>query len=63
MERLKELIEAIEKANYMDAGQTRELFNINNSLFPDLKEFGTGCSSCRTRVFNRLKTYINKEAK
>jgi hypothetical protein len=60
IERLRELIEAIDKANYMDAGQTRELFNINNELFPDIKEFGTGCASCRARVFNRLKGYINK---
>jgi hypothetical protein len=62
--KLNDLMISIGDSNYVDAAQTRELFNINNVLYPHLREFGSGCSDCRIRVYNRLKAHwlnINKK--
>jgi hypothetical protein len=62
--KLNDLMISIGDSNYIDAAQTRDLFNLNNIIYPDLKEHGTGCSSCRIRVYNRLKAHwlsINKK--
>ena len=39
--------------------QCRELFNIHNEIYPDIKEWTMGCSSCRERVHNRMKDFWN----
>lgn len=57
LKRVGDLIESIGTTNYTDAHQTNEMFNLNNLIFPNLKEFGKSCSTCRLRVYHRLKSY------
>jgi hypothetical protein len=33
------------------------MFNLNNAIFPDLKEWTPSCGACRERVYNRLRDY------
>jgi hypothetical protein len=55
--RVDNIMIEIGETNYSNSEQTTELFNLNNIIFPNLKEFGVSCSSCRSRVYNRLKEY------
>lgn len=58
-QKLGELISSI-KSNYADNNQTELLFIYHNRLFPNQQEHTKSCSSCRERVYNRLKEYNNK---
>lgn len=37
--------------------QTTRLFNLNNQLFPDLKEWNRSCPACRERVYKRMREW------
>jgi len=58
----------IEAYNFMATLDGRErasaeeiqiLFNLHNEQFPDIKEFGTYCDSCVSRVYSRMKDWRN----
>lgn len=55
--RLNNIMLEIGDTNYSNSQQTQELFNLNNLIYPDLKEYSTYCGACRGRVYNRLKRY------
>lgn len=57
IEQLKVLLEELEGKNTINKEQTDRLFNIHNLIFPNIKEYGRSCVSCRSRVYNRLKNY------
>jgi hypothetical protein len=42
-----------------DNSETKELFLLYNYRFKP-RETGTGCSGCRSRVYNRLLKYYNE---
>ena len=52
-----EFINSLEGKEKTTDKENKKLFNINNFLYPDLKEVGTWCGSCTTRVYNRLKKW------
>lgn len=54
---LHKLMMEIEGKEKATANQIDRLFNLNNAIFPNLKEFTKGCPDCRERVYKRLKTY------
>lgn len=54
---LHDLMMELEGKDKILTEQTTRLFNINNTLFPDCKEWTKGCPACRERVYNRLKSY------
>jgi hypothetical protein len=54
---LHDLMMELEGKERIMAEQTSRLFNINNTLFPDNKEWTKGCPDCRERVYKRLKSY------
>ena len=60
---LHDLMIELEGKDRIDSHQTTKLFNLNNLIFPDLKEFTKGCPSCRERVYNRLKDYWKNNIK
>lgn len=39
------------------AEEIQTLFSFHNEQFPDIKEYGTYCDSCTTRVYNRMKQW------
>ena len=59
-ERLDELMRELEGKDKILDHQTRLLFNLNNHFFPDLQEWTVSCPACRSRVYNRLKTFWEK---
>ncbi len=62
-EKVGEFISTV-KNNYLTTLQTNILFNLhNNFLFPHIKELGKSCSSCRMRVWNRVKNWYDKNEK
>jgi hypothetical protein len=54
---LKILLEELKGKDFIDAGQCQRMFNLNNAIFPDLKEWTPSCGACRERVYNRLRDY------
>lgn len=56
-EKLKDLMAQLEGKDFINAEQCTLMFNLNNTIFPDLKEFTPSCGACRERVYNRLKAY------
>jgi hypothetical protein len=54
---LKILLDELKGKDYIDAGQCSRMFNLNNAIFPDLKEYTPSCGACRERVYNRLLEY------
>jgi hypothetical protein len=57
LEQLKTLLEELEGKNTINKEQTDRMFNLNNTIFPNVKEHGRTCVTCRSRVYNRLKNY------
>lgn len=57
IEQLKTLLEELEGKNTINKEQTDRMFNLNNTIFPNIKEHGRTCTTCRSRVYNRLKNY------
>lgn len=56
----KEFLEFMKTLDGREKAQEHELqtlFNWNNKIYPDLKEFSTYCPDCVSRVYKRLKTY------
>jgi hypothetical protein len=56
-EKIHNLMMELEGKDKILAHQTTLLFDLNNELFPDSKEFTKGCSSCRDRAYKRVSTY------
>ena len=54
---LKQLMIELEGKDKILDHQTRLLFNLNNTYFPDLVEWTVSCPACRTRVYNRMKKH------
>jgi len=54
---LKILLEELKGKDFIDSGQCTRMFNLNNAIFPELKEFTPSCGACRERVYNRLVKY------
>jgi hypothetical protein len=54
---LKILLDELRGKDKIDAGQCTRMFNLNNAIFPDLKEYTPSCGACRERVYNRLLEY------
>jgi hypothetical protein len=57
LEELRVLLEELEGKDKITANQTERLFNIHNQIFIHSREHGRSCGSCRSRVYNRMKTY------
>lgn len=57
-ERVIALMSVLVKTETADNAQTRDLFNLHNEKFKP-RETGRHCSSCRSRVYNRMKEYYN----
>lgn len=53
-ERLELLMNDIMGKDKVNTQQTDEMFNLNNLIYPDLKEFNKACPACRERVYKRL---------
>lgn len=61
-ERQKEAYEFMATLDGRERAQAEEiqkLFNFHNEQFPDIKEFGTYCDSCVSRVYSRMKDWRN----
>lgn len=43
------------------ADKIRLLFNLHNKVYWRNQEHSTACSGCRSRVFNRLKTWYYEQ--
>jgi hypothetical protein len=56
-ERLNTLMLELEGKDKIYSHQTDEMFNLYNEIFPDIKEFGKSCASCRERVYKTLKDH------
>lgn len=56
-ENLKILLEELRGKDFINSDQCNRMFNLNNAIFPDLKEWTQSCGSCRERVYNRLVQY------
>jgi hypothetical protein len=41
------------------AHEIQSLFNFHNEQFTDIKEYGTYCDSCVSRVYSRMKDWRN----
>ena len=54
---LKVLLEELKGKDFINADQCTRMFNLNNAIFPDLKEWTPSCGACRERVYNRLVQY------
>lgn len=60
LEELKILLDELAVGgNKISSGQTDRLFNIHNQIFIHNKEHGRSCGTCRSRVYNKMKTYYN----
>jgi hypothetical protein len=60
LEQLKELLDELAVGgNKITNNQTDRLFNIHNQIFINNKEHGRSCGTCRSRVYNKMKTYYN----
>lgn len=49
--------------NYVTSLQTDIMFGLHNRIFPNTKETGKSCSSCRQRVWGRLREWYDKNKK
>lgn len=56
-EQIHNLMMELEGKDKILSHQTELLFNLNNTLFPDSKEFTRGCPACRERAYKRVKRY------
>jgi hypothetical protein len=54
---LTELMLELENKDKIEADQTIRLYNFHNKLFPNSPEHNRSCSSCRFRVYNKVKDY------
>ncbi len=54
---LNDLMIALEGKDKIMAEQTRLLYRLNNHYYPDLKEHNMACSSCRERIYKRMKQH------
>ncbi len=43
--------------NRHSSSTINELFDLHNQVFPENKETGRTCGSCRARVYSRLKMW------
>jgi hypothetical protein len=65
---LNELMLELQGKDKIMEEQTTRLFNINNNLMPELREYNRSCPACRERVYNRMLSYwtnnvLNKNEK
>jgi hypothetical protein len=61
-ENLKVLLDELRGKDFINADQCSRMFNLNNAIFPDLKEWTPSCGACRERVYNRLVQYSQSES-
>jgi hypothetical protein len=59
IQKVGELLNEI-NPSFVSSIQTELMFIYHNRLFKNLQEHTKGCSSCRGRVYNRLKDYYDK---
>jgi hypothetical protein len=59
LDQLKTLLEELEGKNTISKAQTDTMFNIHNLIFPNIKEHGRTCTTCKSRVYNRLKNIMH----
>lgn len=62
-EELNNLMLDLQGKDKIQAHQTNLLYNLNNIIFPDLKEFNKSCPSCRERIYRRLQQYWEQNIK
>ena len=60
--RLNDLLNSID-SNNVDWDQIAAMFNLHNEMFPQIKEHSTFCEKCRSRVYNRLCRWRDKQLK
>jgi hypothetical protein len=63
LQALQSLMNALQGQYKADNTQLTLLFNLNNYFFPQNKEHGKGCGSCRQRVYQRMLGFINGQGK
>ena len=59
-ERLDSLIKSIDP-NGATWDQIAAMYNLHNEMFPQIKEHSTFCERCRSRVYSRLYTWLEKQ--
>lgn len=60
IEEIRELLDELKGKYNIEKHQTDRMFALHNQLFVNLKEYGKSCTACRSRVYKRLKTYIDR---
>lgn len=58
---LEQLLNDLRGKNRANQGQLSLLFELNNHFFPHIKETGKHCSTCRQRVYKRMKDFYWEE--
>lgn len=58
-EYLIKVIESIGSTRKVDISQGLILLRVNNMLYPNIIENNMSCTSCRIRVYNRMKAYYD----
>lgn len=53
--RLDTIMETLKGKHSIESHQTDELFALHNIYFPNNMEYGKTCSTCRARVYKRMK--------
>jgi DNA-binding protein H-NS len=59
-ERLDALMKELDP-NGVSWEQVAAMYNLHNEMFPQIKEFSTFCDKCRSRVYNRLCNWLEKQ--
>jgi hypothetical protein len=59
---LKVLLDELRGKDFINSEQCSRMFNLNNAIFPDLKEWTQSCGACRERVYNRLVQYSQSKS-
>ena len=57
LEELRVLLEELEGKDKITSTKTDRMFNLHNQIFIHSREHGRSCGSCRSRVYQRMKTY------
>lgn len=60
IQEIRDLLSELKGKYNIEKHQTDRMFALHNQLFTNMPEHGKSCASCRSRVYNRLKNYINK---
>lgn len=59
-DRVKNLVLEVNKEGKIPEHLVDNMFDIHNTLFPNMKEFNKGCGACRKRTFGRIQKYYNE---